>query len=333
MTLPPAPLTFTPILKQIIWGGQRLGQRLGKPLGDAKDYAESWELVDRPADQSVVARGPHAGKTLAQLITTYKKEIFGRHATLQAFPLLLKYLDCNRVLSVQVHPDDRYAKKMTVPDLGKTEAWYIVEAMPDSVIYAGLREGVDRNDLEEAVRTGRTAETLHSFHPVAGQCVFIPAGTVHALGDGLLVAEVQQSSDTTFRLFDWDRTDAHGKPRALHIEQALEVTDYARGPVIPQVAVPDASGWDGLVDCDKFLLRQANSKSVSSSLQKLTTGGDEGLVVLMVTQGQVEIEGHDWEPVSLRSGETVLLPANAGEATVSLRSPDANVLEIQLPSF
>jgi mannose-6-phosphate isomerase len=331
MTLPPGPLTFTPILKQIIWGGRRLGNRLGKSIGDANDYAESWEMVDRKADQSVVADGPLTGKTLAELIATYKTEIFGRHSTLQTFPLLLKYLDCNRVLSVQVHPDDRYAQKMAVPDLGKTEAWYIVEAAPESVIYAGLRDGIDRNDLADAVRSGRTADALHSFHPVAGQCIFIPAGTVHALGDGLLVAEVQQSSDTTFRLFDWDRTDANGKPRELHIEQALNVTDYARGPVTPQIASQGDNGWQNLVACDKFQLRQGKADAKSTPQTKLTTGGEQSPVVLMVTRGEVEIEGTAWGARTLGSGATVLLPANAGETTVQLCSPDANVLEIQLP--
>lgn len=331
MALPPGPLTFSPILKQIIWGGQRLGTRLGKPLGNGANYAESWELVDRPADQSVVARGAQAGKTLAELISTYKREIFGRHATLASFPLLLKYLDCNRVLSVQVHPDDSYAQQMPIPDLGKTEAWYIVESQPDSVIYAGLREGVDRKDLEEAVRTGRTGEALHSFHPTAGQCIFIPAGTVHALGDGLLVAEVQQSSDTTFRLFDWNRTDEQGNPRPLHIEQALAVTDYQRGPIEPQQASLEADGWLRLVNCDKFRLRQAKTVPGTTATSTLTTGDDNAPVVLMVTEGTIELVGSNWDTMAFQAGDTVLLPACAGEVKLCLSSDDANVLEIKLP--
>ena len=185
------PLKFRPVLKQTIWGCRRLGTQLGKPIGDEKNYAESWEIVDHGDDQSVVADGPLKGKTLAQLISDHPDWFPVSGADAAAFPLLLKYLDCNRVLSVQVHPDDRYAKAMTPPDLGKTEAWYIVASDPGSLIYAGLKTGVDRQVLQRAVSGGRMEEVLHSFHPAPGDVVFIPAGTVHALGEGLLVAEIQ----------------------------------------------------------------------------------------------------------------------------------------------
>jgi len=328
MTLPPGPLTFAPILKRIIWGGRRLGDRLGKPIGEETDYAESWELVDRADDQSTVQTGPLAGMTVTQVLSAFPSEVLGRHKEARKFPLLLKYLDCNRVLSVQVHPADEYALKMTKPDLGKTEAWYIVEAEPHSVIYAGLKPGVDRIALAEAIQNGETESVLHSFKPAAGQCVFIPAGTVHALGDGLLVAEVQQSSDTTFRLFDWNRVDAVGNPRPLHIRQSLEVTDYARGPIHPQIPTPGVGGWELLVDCEKFMLRRAQR---NSSQESFKTGGDDSPVVLMVTSGRIILEGEGWEPQFFAVGETVLLPANLGESTIRLVTQDANVLEINLP--
>lgn len=305
-----------------------MGDRLGKPIGEESDYAESWELVDRADDQSVVQSGPLAGMTLAQVLSACPGEVLGRHQETAKFPLLLKYLDCNRVLSVQVHPADEYALKMPEPDLGKTEAWYIVEAEPHSIIYAGLKPGVDRQALAEAIEKGETESVLHSFKPVAGQCVFIPAGTVHALGDGLLVAEVQQSSDTTFRLFDWNRVDAAGNPRPLHIEPSLEVTDYDRGPIHPQIPTSDVGGWELLVDCEKFVLRRAQRRSSQESFK---TGGDDSPVVLMVTSGRIMLEGEGWEPRSFGVGETVLLPANLGESTVRLLTPDANVLEIGLP--
>ncbi|MGB1815367.1 MAG: type I phosphomannose isomerase catalytic subunit, partial [Rubripirellula sp.] len=203
----PYPLTFAPVLKQTIWGGRLLGDHLKKPIGSAADYAESWEVVDHGEDQSIVQNGVLAGKTLKQLIRNNADWLLGSKTGMDSFPLLLKYLDCNRVLSVQVHPDDEYALKMPMPDLGKTEAWYIVAAAPESLIYAGLKEGVDSSTLQAAIKNGTTEDALHSFHPSAGDIVFIPAGTVHALGAGLLVAEIQQSSDTTFRLFDWNRTN------------------------------------------------------------------------------------------------------------------------------
>jgi len=323
------PLTFLPILKQIIWGGRRLGERLGKTIGESADYAESWEFVDRTADQSIVDRGPLAGRSVAELIATHTRELLGRHSNCKTFPLLLKYLDCNRVLSVQVHPADDYALKMPQPDLGKTEAWYIVDALPGSVIYAGLRSGVDRAALANAVQTGRTEEVLHSFKPEAGQCVFIPAGTVHALGDGLLVAEVQQSSDTTFRLFDWNRVGADGKPRPLHIEKSLDVTDYDRGPIIPQTPIQQADGWESLVNCDKFSLRKATTGVSKDRVMK--TGGDDSPVILMVTAGQAMIEGQGWEPRCVPAGQTILLPASLGATNLTLQDGSTNVLEITLP--
>src|SRR5690606_31299659 len=145
------PLFFRPILKRTLWGGRRLGELLGKPLGPETDYAESWEIVDHGEDQSVVESGPLAGRTLRALIEEQNAELLGQHTGLDAFPLLLKFLDCHRVLSVQVHPDDAYAQQMPQPDLGKTEAWYIVAADPNSRIYAGLQSGVDRQMLEQAV--------------------------------------------------------------------------------------------------------------------------------------------------------------------------------------
>ena len=188
---------------------------LGKPIGPGDDYAESWEVADHGADQSIVDFGPLAGTTLGELVLGRGDELVGPKGTVpypQArFPLLVKFLDAKQVLSVQVHPNDEQAAKQTPPDLGKTEAWVMLATEPGSKIYAGLRPGVDRAQLEAAIRDGTCERLLHSFEPKPGDCVFIPAGTVHAIGQGLLVAEIQQSSDTTFRLFDWNRTGADGR--------------------------------------------------------------------------------------------------------------------------
>src|SRR3954451_2888303 len=159
--------------------------------------------------------------------------LFGRKRQHPQFPLLFKFLDCQRVLSVQVHPNNEQAAKLDPPDLGKTEAWVVLAADPGSKIYAGLKSGVDRKALAAAVASGRCEECLHEFEPRVGDCVFIEAGTVHALGAGLLIAEIQQDSDTTFRLFDWNRAHKTGKPRPLHIEQSLDTINYKRGPVQP----------------------------------------------------------------------------------------------------
>ena len=317
----PYPLEFRPILKQTIWGGRRLGKQLGKPIGEDSDYAESWELVDHGEDQSVVTDGQLAGQTLAAVKSEHREWLVGDCDSAR-FPLLLKYLDCNRVLSVQVHPDDRYGLGMPVPDLGKTEAWYIVATEPGSRLYAGLKEGVDRGALEAAARSGNTESVLHSFEPVPGDVVFIPAGTVHALGAGLLVAEIQQSSDTTFRLHDWNRVGADGKPRELHLDQALDVTDYASGPVSPRRSKPSISGWQSVVECEKFVLRVLDSGSD-------VLAGDHKFHIVTVPRGTAEMQLGE-ETRSLRTGQSMLLPAALDRVEIRV-GQKASVLEMHLP--
>ncbi len=291
-------------MKRLIWGGRRLGDVLGKAIGPESDYAESWEIVDHGFDQSVVAEGPFAGKTLHDLVRDHRPWLLGSRSTATTFPLLLKYLDCQRVLSVQVHPEDSYASRMPQPDRGKTEAWYVIDAAQGSRIYAGLREGVTRSQLEQAIEAGTTETLLHSFEPTAGDCVFIPAGTVHAIGGGLLVAEIQQSSDTTFRIFDWNRTDASGKSRELHVAQSLEVIDFGRGPVNPISITGPTSGWQTLVRCDKFEF---------SSLCGATAevAGDGVCHLLTASRGSAKIVTAAGE-ISVSLGETILVPAAMG---------------------
>ena len=249
------PLRFRPTFRRYIWGGRRLNTVLQKPIGEGEDYAESWEVVDRGDDQSIVAYGPLEGMPLTEILRTMPEDLMGMTPARSRFPLLFKFLDANRDLSVQVHPNDEQAQRLNPPDLGKTEAWVIVDAAPDSLVYAGLKPETDRAQLELAVSRGETATCLHSFHPNVGDCIFIPAGTIHALGAGLLVAEIQQSSDTTFRLFDWNRVGADGQPRELHVVQALDTIDFSLGAGGPQVAQKlNSPGCERLAQCDKFVL-------------------------------------------------------------------------------
>lgn len=315
----PYPLRFRPVLKQTIWGGRRLGDILRKPLGDATNYAESWEVVDHGEDQSVVDNGSLTGRSLRQLILDHRSWLMGDVHEKQ-FPLLLKYLDCHQVLSVQVHPDDKYAARMPVPDRGKTEAWYVVGSAPDSVIYAGLRSGVRREDMVAAMREGRTADVLHSFHPSPGDCVFIPARTVHALGPGLLIAEIQQSSDTTFRLHDWDRVDAEGISRELHVDQSINVINFGAGPVNPTKSDRTVSGWQNLVRCTKFQLQ-----SMEKGDGKI--GGDDKFHIITVPRGNATMRYGD-ESLDLTGGDTVLLPAAMPETQVEV-ADNSTLLEMQ----
>jgi mannose-6-phosphate isomerase len=321
------PLTFEPVFKRYLWGGRRLGTALGKPIGEADDYAESWEIADHAQGQSVVANGHLAGTSLHELVSTSGAELLGRNAPRSSFPLIFKFLDCQLDLSVQVHPNDAAAALLTPPDLGKTEAWIVLDAQPGSRVYAGLKHGCDRAALKQALHSGSTAECLHSFEPKIGDCLFIPAGTVHALGAGLLVAEIQQASDTTYRLYDWNRVGPEGKPRPLHVEEAMKAIDYSAVEIGPQK--PQAIGnpsVEQLVACDKFIL----DRWTWSGAQRI--GGDDRFHIISVIQGEMAIQASRSDAeLTLRRGETALLPASLGGASLHARS-QAVALDMYLPS-
>jgi mannose-6-phosphate isomerase len=300
------PLRFTPILRRYLWGGRRLGRFLAKPIGEGDDYAESWEICDRSDDQSLVASGPLAGTSLGELVRERAEELLGRHAPRDRFPLLFKFLDAQRTLSVQVHPNDAQAQTLNPPDLGKTEAWVVLAAQPGSLIYAGLKRGFDRAAFQREVVRGTCELCLHRFEPRPGDCIFLPAGMVHAIGAGLLIAEIQQSSDVTYRLFDWNRIGPDGRPRPLHIEQALEVIDFSLGPGRPQTPRPTVRPHvERLVECDKFTLDRWTIASPDS------IGGDERCHLLAVLDGELAITG-DPDERPLLKGSTALLPASLG---------------------
>src|SRR5262245_28118185 len=227
------PLHFEPYLRPMVWGGRRLAEVLGKPLPGPEPYGEAWELSDHASHSSRVAHGPLAGLTLRQLVERWPGPLLGSTAErCSIFPLLVKLLDANDWLSVQVHPDDVAVRTLWPGEGGKTEAWFILDVRPGSKVWAGLRPGVDEKQLRAALAAGVVADCLHSFEPQAGDCLFLKAGTVHAVGGGVLMAEVQQTSDATFRLFDWNRVDAQGRCRQLHVEQALACIDWTQGPVV-----------------------------------------------------------------------------------------------------
>jgi mannose-6-phosphate isomerase len=317
------PLRFHPILRRYLWGGRRL-EMLGKPLGSADDYAESWEIVDHGSDQSVVAGGELAGCTLGELVRQHPRALLGRHAQERRFPLLFKFLDAHDRLSLQVHPDDARAARLDPPDLGKTEAWVILAAEPGSYLYAGLRPGIDCERFRRDVARNHCQDWLEAIQPRVGDCYFLPAGVVHALGPGLLVAEIQQASDTTYRLFDWHRLGPDGQPRALHIEAALEAIDYHYGRVAAQQPQPgEPPGVERLVACNKFIL---DRWKISATHQ---AGGDRCCHVLAVIDGALDIAG-DPAGRPLKRGDVALLPAELGSVQVTARD-HAVVLDAYLP--
>ena len=314
------PLRFQSIFRRYLWGGRRLGTVLGKQIGPESDYAESWEIVDHGKDQSVVASGEFAGWTLHELVASHNRELFGRHSPQSQFPLLFKFLDCCRDLSLQVHPNDEQAKKQVLPDLGKTEAWVILAAEPGSIAYAGLKRGFDHPAVEREISRGTLPLCLNQVQAKAGDCLFIPSGVVHALGKGFLVAEIQQASDTTYRLFDWNRVGPDGQPRPLHIEQGLGVTDFAAGPVVPQSPQPtERPHVERLVACDKFVLDRWRIDSPQP------IGGDDRFHIVAVLEGEVK-RGDE----VLATGQSVLIPAACPTQTITPRGTAA-LLDIYLP--
>ena len=316
--MPPLyPLRLEPIFKSMLWGGDRLPEFVRRPAPTSDPIGEAWMLSDVDGNLSIIANGAFAGRYLRDVIAEHPADIFGSNIPVDGrFPLLFKFLDCRRVLSVQVHPHDAAAARQTPPDLGKTEAWVILAAEPGSVVYAGLKRGFDRAALEREVHRGTTELCLHKFEPRVGDCIFIPAGTIHALGAGLVVAEIQQASDTTFRLFDWNRLGPDGKPRQLHVEESLAAIDYSAGPVQPQIPQPtDRPFVQRLVACDKFILDRWRLTG-SEPAEQRTLGGDERFHMLSVLSGSAAISSGTADE-QLTLGQTLLLPASAGVCKIT----------------
>ena len=292
------PLKFKPIFKQRIWGGQKLREFFGKDIPPSEKIGESWELADLPNDKSVIANGELAGQTLNSAISKYPKEIAGDESFAGPFPLLIKLLDAQDILSVQVHPDEQTCRQMGTGQ-PKTECWYIISAAEGAFIYKGLKEGVTKNQFAEAITKGSVAELLKKVLVKQGECHLLPAGTAHSIGAGLLIAEIQTPSDTTYRVFDWNRVDDTGKPRQLHIEQALESIHF------------DSSGDNlsvtttgRLVDCEYFKIDKEHQ---SESCEGLLSPGEMKILIILAGSGTVLGEGGT--AVEFNAGDTLLVPA------------------------
>jgi mannose-6-phosphate isomerase len=305
-------MTFEPILKSMLWGGERLPEFLRLTPKIAPPFGEAWVLSDVDGHESRISHGPHAGKTLREVSRDHAHEIYGDAVPADGkFPLLLKFIDARQELSVQVHPTDELAVKLKGPGhRGKTEAWVILDADPaTSLIYAGFRPGMTAQDFRAAMQAKTTPETLYRFTPKPRDCVFLEAGTVHAIGANILLFEVQQTSDITYRLYDWDRVDAKtGLPRELHIEDGLTSSNFASGPCDP--VMPRG---DRLVECNYFTLDRREEPDTIQTL---------GRAKVVVCVGGVGMLGD----VELRSGVTVLVPAC--QRTVQVRSTSTLPLTI-----
>src|SRR5688500_313188 len=218
------PLVFEPLFMERVWGGRRLETLYGKRLPSAALIGESWEIVDRPEAQSVVHDGPLRGETLHKLWTKHRKEIFGNVADSARFPVLAKLLDAQENLSLQVHPPAKIAKKLGGES--KSEVWYVADAAPKSRLYAGVKKGTTPAGFENALERGKVEEYLHAIDVATGDAIFLPSGRLHALGSGNLLVEIQENSDTTYRVFDWNRVKKGRARREMHIAQAMQCIDF-----------------------------------------------------------------------------------------------------------
>lgn len=308
----PYPLKCNPVFKDRVWGGRALEQ-FGLSLPEGR-IGEGWMLGDHPNGTTTVANGELAGLGLDRIRELYGETLFGSKGFSEKngrFPLLIKLLDCQDDLSVQVHPNDHY-DRLPKGELGKTEMWYILDAKPGAKIIYGLQEGVTREQLAAAIADNRIMDCLHETAVEAGDSFYIPAGTVHALGAGVLVAEIQQNSDSTYRLYDYGRLGLDGKPRELHIEDSLNVIAYeGSGATRMKTELSGPQQWLTLVQSPFFI----TEKGRVEGQWRLQTVPDS-FVIHIVCDGTGTIRWADGELV-VKAGECFLLPANLGDYTLT----------------
>lgn len=300
------PLVFESSPRHMVWGGRDLAEVLNKPLPDLQPYGEAWEVSDHPRHGSIARTGPLEGQSLRRLMENHARSIVG-HAPADRFPWLLKWLDCNDWLSVQVHPDANQVTTLWPGEGPKNEAWFVLRTRPGAKVWAGLLPGVTAEQLRETAAQGTIADCLHSFEPRPGDCLYLPAGTVHAVGGGVLMAEIQQTSDATFRLFDWNRVDAHGVGRQLHLEESIACIDWNRGPVNPVRASnlgmeDEASSFASLVDSPYFSLAHI----AGNSEIQLPCSGKLGALFVLHGKGTLTDTARG---EALVAGDTAILPA------------------------
>jgi len=317
------PLKFQPVFKEKVWGGTRLNKLLGKDFAPLTNCGESWELCAFAEEVSIVSNGFLKGNELTEIIEIYMgdlvgDQVFDRFG--EEFPLLVKFIDTNDYLSVQVHPDDAMARKLHNSS-GKTEMWYIVEAQPGSEIIAGFNQDVDRSKVLKHLENNTLRELMLAKPVKAGDVLFLPAGKVHAIGAGITLCEIQQASDVTYRLYDWDRPGLDGKPRELHIQQSLEVLDFKIATEFTRPYQPKPNGSVNLVKDRHFNTNLITFDRKIESDYFLV----DSFVLLVCLEGGFEIQYQGGsEKVGL--GEVVLLPADLKQVSYSPSAP-SRVLE------
>jgi mannose-6-phosphate isomerase len=307
------PVVFEPIFMERIWGGRRLESLYGKQLPSAALIGEAWEIVDRPEAQSVVHDGPWRGATLHQLWREHREPIFGRIPDSPRFPILCKLLDAHENLSLQVHPPSAIAKKLGGES--KSEWWYVMNAAPKARIYAGVKKRTTRESFLKALKEGKIEKSLHTIEVKTGDAIFLPSGRMHALGGGNLLVEIQENSDTTYRIFDWDRSKKGRAARQMHIAEAMQCVDFK--DVEPGLSGPKG---ESLVRNELFEIEKWNL----AKDREIVEGGRFAIVVCLT--GKIECAGKQFKP-----GEFFLVPAQLSDRIVRPLGGGVSLLRVTLP--
>ncbi len=308
------PLKFNPIYKEKIWGGNKLQEVFGRNLPNDK-IGESWEVAAHPNGTSIIENGIYQGRKITNLVEKNPKEILGniKVDNNKKFPLLIKILDANAKLSVQVHPDDKYAQQAE-NELGKTEMWYILEAKPGAKLVYGLKAGTKKEDFSAAIEKGEPEKYLNEVIVEKGDIFYMPSGTVHAIEEGILLAEIQQNSDTTYRVYDWNRAGKDGKPRELHVEKALDVinfeTEIVKAKSTPLVVSKENYTRSFLAACPYFV----TEKVAVNGFYQIGTDRNR-FYIIMNLSGQAGISSND-KVYNLSPGDTYFLPADLGPINI-----------------
>lgn len=307
------PIHFKPIIFERIWGGKKLRTLLGKEIGKIENAGESWEISAVEGAESIAENGILAGNTLSEITEVYMSDLVGEKVYEQfgeEFPLLIKFIDANDVLSIQVHPNDILAKERHHA-YGKTEMWYVIDAEPDSFIISGFNKNVSQEEYLAYLQAGKVDQLMNKVPAKQGDVFFIPAGRVHAIGKGVFLAEIQQTSDVTYRIFDWNRVDKNGTPRELHTEEALAAIDFTQTKQIKQVYTETKNAPVNLVDCPYFT---TNLLCLDQPLEREYEWIDS-FKILMLISGKAAIK-HQGNDYVMEAGKTLLIPASFEEITI-----------------
>ncbi|MRT93695.1 type I phosphomannose isomerase catalytic subunit [Ancylomarina sp. 16SWW S1-10-2] len=301
------PIKFTPIAKETIWGGSKLKTVLSKNFSSEKLIGESWEISGVKNDISVVANGHLKGESLTKLIEDFGARLLGDKVYEKfgnEFPLLIKFIDANDALSIQVHPDDELAKQRH-NSFGKTEMWYVLDAEKDANLIVGFNQKVDKKIYQEKLEAGKLEDILNAEKVENGSCYFIPAGRVHAIGKGILLAEIQQTSDITYRMYDWNRVDKLGNPRELHTELAVDAIDYTQEKEYATKYKTELNKTTQLESCEHFTTNLLDfDRIIDCDYSKL-----DSFVIYICLDGEFEIDYNNQEKTSVKKGESILIPS------------------------